>query len=482
MRKKDVQTHTIKSMKKILFVFIFFLTYTAYSQDTLFINNSKWIGYLNNGLRQGLWREYLFYSDFNNYQLASEGYFVNNKKNGAWKFYGVNRWGSFELTSHGNFVNDIKERKWVYEGEYGYHTGNYKNGVKHGVWLSYDLEVSDSIVYQINNYVNGIPSGIWELFNPENGKLVTKGRISKGQMVGFWKTPGCSGRLKINPDTVIYNVCLANLVYHIEQDCEDLYETNNKIGKWKYFYYDGALSSTGSYINGKKEGVWKRYFPTGIVEYEGKYTNGEKIGIWKEYYNNGKLKCLEMYVNGKLNGDCSFYTHEGHLIYTGQFANGYRSGEWKSYTKDSIVMAQGNYNGLPDNPLPESPSNGYRCGLEPSKYEIEKYLNSNTYYLPNSNKQGFWIEYNCNGGFVDKGIYDNGKKTGKWETYSNNDLRAIYTYKDGILHGDFVEFNWAYLYVWRQGAYKNGNILSQQEFKKAEGLSKEDYLKKMDIK
>jgi uncharacterized protein len=474
--KKTHTIHTKENMKKFLYILVFFFFNNVYCQDTLVDNNSKWTGNLNNGLKQGLWREHLFYSDFNDYQIVSEGNYVNGKKQGTWKFYGLSHWGSMELTSHGNFENDIKEGKWVHKVGYEYQTGNYKNGVKHGIWLSYDLEVCDSIVYIKGSYVNGIPDGLWQLFDPETGKLRASGKMSKGQMEGVWKTSGCIGELRINPDTVIYNLSIENLVYDIVQDCEALYETDNKIGEWKYFHYDTTLvSSLGKYINGKKEGEWKLYHPNGVLEYEGKYNEGKKEGIWKEYYDNGKLKCVEMYKNGKLNGNSFFYTQEGYLIITGNFTNGFRSGEWKSYSKDSIILVKGYYNGLPDNPESERPDQP-RCGLEKSKYAVERILNTNSYYLPSSNRHGFWEEYDFNGVLKERGAYNNGKKEGKWEEYYNGSLASVYNYKNDLKDGDFVEFNWYYKYVWRSGTYENGKIEVLHEFNEAEGQTKEEYL------
>jgi antitoxin component YwqK of YwqJK toxin-antitoxin module len=469
-------------MKKIFIIYIFLSGYNVYSQDTIIINDSKWVGSLHNGIRNGLWQEYAFVEYFNDYRLLSEGYFVNDKEHGAWKFFGLSHQGDMELRAQGNFANGKKEGEWIHDRGYYYCKGKYKNGLKQGKWLCYDREVSDSLIHTKQNYVDGIPEGIWELYHSEgserDGTLRASGQMSKGQMIGLWKTSGCVGELRINPDTVIYSPNLSKLVYDIEEDCEALYGTDNKIGEWKYFY-DGTtlLSGTGKYINGKKEGVWKMYHPNGVSEYEGVYHEGKKEGIWKEYYDNGNLKCIETYVAGQLNGDCSFYTEDGHRLITGQFTHGYRSGEWKSYLNDSIVRQKGYYDGLQDNPRPDRPSHGNRCGLEESKYEIESILNSNSHYLPISNRQGIWKEYDFNGVLKERGAYIHSKKDGQWEHYHNGFLTSLYNYSNGFMDGEFVEFNWHWAYVWKQGEYKNGKIITQHEFNEGEGLTKEAYFK-----
>lgn len=466
----------LHKMKKLLFLSVFFVMNNVYSQDTLVIDKSKWTGSLQNGLRHGFWREYSFFECLNDYKLKSEGNFINGKEHGFWKFYGVSHQCDMELQAHGNFVNGKKEEKWIYEGGYGYYTGYYKDDVKQGVWLRYDREVSDSNVYIKENYIDGIPEGLWELYDPENGNLLASGKMSKGQMVGLWKTSCCIGELKIIPDTIIYTPNLQGLVYDIEQDCEDLYQTSNKIGEWKYFFEDSnILSATGKYIDGKKEGKWIKYHLNGIIEYEGTYINGKKEGIWEEYYDNGQTKGVETYRDGKLNGNCSFYTKDGHLAITGSFTNGSRSGEWKSFLKDGIIMATGNYNGLPDDPESERPAQS-RCGLEKSKYPIENILNLHSYYLPVANREGSWVEFHPDGTLKERGRYINGKKEGQWEEYHNGNLTSIFNYKNGLRDGEFVEFNWHYKYVWRCGTYEGGEIKVTTEFKEAEGQTKEEYL------
>jgi uncharacterized protein len=473
-------------MKKIFFILFCFLNINIYSQDTLIIDDSKWIGGIHDGLKQGLWSEYLFFEYFNDYQLVSEGTFVNDKKHGAWKFYGLSHWGSMELRSHGMFINDNKEGEWIHEGGYGYSKGNYKNNLKHGVWLSYDMEVSDSIVYIKENYINGVPEGLWELYDPENGKLLASGKMTKGQMDGFWKILGSSGgELIINPDTVIYQPDLSGMIYHLGVECADNgYNPefsggvlSKKTGEWKYYYSESLLSCIGKYLNGQKTGVWTWYHENGQVSYTGSYKDRVKEGIWKEYYDNGTLKCIDTYSGGLLHGPFLLKLSDGKLHITGNFSNGFRSDVWISYSAKGDTIHKGSYDGLPDNPIPSNPMTA-RCGLEESKFEIENQLRlTEPYYLPNSNRHGIWEEHIHWTGYSEKGNYIHGKRQGEWKRFNDGQLASITNYNHGIPDGEFVEFNWNYEYVWKIGIYKNGDIINLQEFEKADGYAKEEYLK-----
>jgi antitoxin component YwqK of YwqJK toxin-antitoxin module len=473
-------------MKKLLFILLFNLAFNAYGQDTLVINNSKWIGSLRDGLKQGSWLEYVFFEYFNDYQLVSEGTFVNDKKHGTWKFYGLSHWGSMELISHGNFVNDKKEGKWIHEGGYGYKKGDYKNNLKHGVWLSYNMEVSDSNVYIKENYINGVPEGLWELYDPEDGKLLASGKMTKGQMDGFWKISGSSGgELIINPDTVIYQPDLSGMIYHLGVECADNgYNPefsggvlSKKTGEWKFYYTKSLLYCQGKYLHGKKTGVWKWYHENGQLSYTGEYKDGLKEGVWTEYYDNGTLKCIDTYSGGLLHGPFSLNLPGGTLHITGNFSDGFRSDEWICYSASGDTIHIGSYDGKPDNPIPSDPMTT-RCGLEESKFEIENQLRvSEPFYLPYSNRHGIWKEHIQWTSYMEKGPYVHGKRHGEWNRYSDGQLVSITNYTQGSLDGKFVEFNWNYEYVWRIGEYKNGDIVNLQIFEKADGVTKEEYLK-----
>jgi uncharacterized protein len=475
-------------MKSTILFFTVLLGINAYPQDTITINNSKWIGSLHNGTRNGLWQEYAYLEYFDDYRMVSEGYFVNDTPNGVWKYFGLSHYGDMELRAEGSFVNGKKEGEWIHDGGYYFCKGKYKKGVKEGVWLCYNREINEHMVHAKENYVNGIPEGKWELYFSEDserdGTVSASGQMSKGQMNGLWKTSGSMGELLINPDTIIYSPNLSELVYHTEQDCADNGYfpefsggvLSRKTGEWKYFFSDNQISCEGTYTNGIKMGIWKWYAENGEISYTGEYVNGKKEGTWKEYYDDGTLKCIDEYSNGMLHGLYTLYTREGNLFISGQFTNGYRSGEWFCLSKTGDTIHRGAYDGLPDNPTPAEPLPS-RCGLEESKYEIESQLRNNEpYYLPYNNRHGAWEEQSQWTTYKAKGAYVHGKRHGEWRIYSDNTLISISNYTHGVLNGEFVEFNWNFEYVWKIGEYKGGQTIRLKEYSKGEGQTKEEYL------
>jgi antitoxin component YwqK of YwqJK toxin-antitoxin module len=399
--------------------------------------------------------------------------------------------GDVGLIAKGIYKNGHKEGQWIFYDESIDWEGKYIHDLKQGIWLYHDKENENHSLVARGNFVDGFADGKWELFT-EDGSLLAVGNISQNQLNGLWQTfhsdgtKASIGKLKANADTIPLSFDfwkLSNELNRIEQDCEALYHTNDKTDKWIYYYNDTLISSIGNYTDGRKEGDWKLYYFNGKVQYEGRYQNGKKEGVWKEYYDNGKVKCIEIYKNGLLNDSCSFYTNDGSLVITGHFTNGYRSSEWRCFSKDGIVVLRGNYDGLPDNPIPARPSNEFRCGLEKSKYEIEVILNSpDAFNLPVSNRTGVWEKYLSVGALEEIGEYVSGKKEGEWKNYHDGYLTSIFNYKNDLMDGKFVEFNWYWKYVWREGVYKNGFKITEQQFKEAEGPTKEDYFTKQGYK
>jgi antitoxin component YwqK of YwqJK toxin-antitoxin module len=467
-------------MKSLSITFILlFYTVNLPAQDTLYINNSTWIGKLHNQNRDGYWKE------FRNDSLISKGKFKNDVKDGKWEYFGsINQMGDAGLIAKGFYNNGQKVGEWTYSDGSIDWKGKYLHDLKQGIWLFYERESEDHKLIVRGNFIDGLAEGKWEKFN-EDGSNSANGIMRQSQLSGIWQifhsdgTKACTGRLAANSDTIPLDFDFwrfSNELNRVEQDCEALYPTYDKTDKWVYYYNDTLISSIGYYKNGRKEGDWKLYHFNGKIQYEGSYQNGEKEGPWKEYYDNGNIKCNETYLNGSLNDSCSFYSNDGSLLMTGHFTNGNRSSEWKSFSKDGIVVMKGNYDGLPDNPIPDRPSNGFRCGLELSKYEVEVILNSSSsYYLPISNRKGCWEKYSVNGSLEEKGEYVNGKKEGEWKNYHDGNLTSIFNYKNDLKDGKFVEFNWQWKYVWRQGVYKNGIKISEHQYKEAEGPTKEDY-------
>jgi antitoxin component YwqK of YwqJK toxin-antitoxin module len=115
------------------------------------------------------------------------------------------------------------------------------------------------------------------------------------------------------------------------------YLNNRKNGLWKNYDYDGALSKTVEYKNGKITGTTKTYhkngniairlthlkkksyiaesyYSTGILSSKYQSKNGKKHGIWKEYFINGKIKSIVNFKKGLKTGLQKNYNKDGVMI------------------------------------------------------------------------------------------------------------------------------------------------------------------------
>jgi antitoxin component YwqK of YwqJK toxin-antitoxin module len=166
-------------------------------------------------------------------------------------------------------------------------------------------------------------------------------------------------------------------------------EGNIPVGHWKYFYPDGSVEMSGSYLNGKENGKWIIYLdPKGIVTRlhydkviptdsipdlelfknrikeihnyrqgirEGEfiyyayysidkptrvqyYKNGQLDGKSIGYHSNGLIYYEQNYKEGKLDGYERFYHPNGQLKQVGLFINSKPTGEFKVFNESGELI------------------------------------------------------------------------------------------------------------------------------------------------
>ena len=111
----------------------------------------------------------------------------------------------------------------------GYIQGTFRNGKKHGPWVSYHV----------------------------NGQLSEKGNYKNGKEEGPWVHCWEDGQLW----------------------AKGTYKNGRREGPWVELWEDGQLWEKGTSKNGNKEGPWVHYNRDGTVneEYTGTFKNGKKV-------------------------------------------------------------------------------------------------------------------------------------------------------------------------------------------------------------
>lgn len=236
----------------------------------------------NFGFKQGAWKSF-----WENGNLRSEGYYINDKKHGFFKYYDVTgQFLSVEKWENDKLIEDAPETK-VLEKRTAYHP----NG-------------QPSITA---TFYKGVPEGIRREYD-------TAGNVIKGYVYqnGFLRYEGIT-------------------------DLNGLRQ-----GVWKEYYETGELRSKGSYKNSITVGKWEFYFPNKTIEISGRYNNkGRKEGEWIWYYPNGEILLSENWLNGELDGPYIEYDEEGEILAQGEYLEGAEEGEW--FYRNNQTIEKGKY-------------------------------------------------------------------------------------------------------------------------------------------
>jgi len=309
-----------------------------------------------NGWKQGVWK--FFYP---NLVIEMEGTFLNDKKNGFFKYYD----SLGNLTDVKKFVNGELEESTQelanVEIKTEYHpngipklTATYKNGVLEGVAREFDDSgrIVRSVVFQEGRVAaqgivdeTGRFQDNWKEFYP-NGTLRAEGRYRNGRRIGRWLFYFQNGALEQegvfnnqgqhNGEWIWYH---PNGQIHIVQN----YHDGTQDGAFKEFADDGeTIISEGEYVDGERHGNW--IINTGMERSEGHYRNGERHGRWRNFsVNNGRLTFEGSFVDGVPNGRHVYFQENGKILEEGNYTMGQLNGVWKKYDENGQLFVTVTY-------------------------------------------------------------------------------------------------------------------------------------------
>lgn len=235
------------------------------------------------------------------------------------------------------------------------------------------------------------------------------------------------------------------------------FEDDRPVGIFTRYYEDGGLKAE-MYYRTPKEVYAKLYYPgrKPVLMAEGKYIEQEKDSVWLSYDPSGRLKGLDTYVNGVRNGRSVVYHENGEISEETTYVDGKRHGEWKRYYDDGTLMSDGTF------------ENGQRTG----EY-LKNYPNGNLWVkgeYVDGFKESTWIYGNENGSIGQMVVYRKGeeikqvKRNGTFTDYYELDKpKLVENYKNGELHGAYIEYN------------DDGQWVDKQVDKRPEGGTMEVY-------
>lgn len=365
-------------------------------------------------------------------EKLSEYYMKNDKKNGLYTGYEDNK-VSFTTT----YLHDIKNGPYTgyfYSEEDGSlilkHVGIYLNGEENGPW--HYLVIVDGKERVINeiNYRNGIKHGPFQ--EAQGDSLI----------IGSYLNDEMNGKYFIYLDFT--RMLLGGI---IKTDTSSL-----------------TLITQGYYEYGKESGFWKHFDFTGTLRSQGKYYNGLKTGEWKYYYTNlsddsgspypysTELYLIQNYSMGKKNGKSTRFSYLENVSYPCNEVYPDKSELDTCYRLDYQKVSEISY--YKDDKLngPFEARDSINQIISKGSFIDDKmdgeWLQS--YIVNDSDGIPYYIHY--------KGYCSKGNREGKWVSFiTDGDINRSFTYKKGVLHGVFIDFN-SYDRPSEVKQFNNGNL------------------------
>jgi uncharacterized protein len=346
------------------------ITQERYSKGNL-RSSEKINRYSSEKKKVGTWKEF-----YDNFQIKEEGYYVNGKKNGVFKFY--KRDGKLDkmlMYNNGELVEDAEETvmldiRTTYLKNGGKIIGGYKDGTKHGVFREYDDkdELVNSFIYRNGVVIgegiinaNGFMDGQWVHYF-DKGEKKSEGEYKNGLKNGKWTFYFKNGKVEqtgfyINdePDGE-WNWFYANgsLLR------KEFYRKGLEDGHSVEYDRDGKVITEGEYIDGNKEGEW--FFQMGTHTQRGEYMDGRKHGVWIHYFNiDTKQVSFEgEFIDGNPHGEHLYYHENGKKKLEAYYQMGVKVGKWKRYDEDGLLFITIQY------------KNGNIFKIDGKKFELEE--------------------------------------------------------------------------------------------------------------
>lgn len=311
-------------------------------------------------IRNGQRIEYYYNDETDKLQLKQIGDYLNDEKNGTWKFVFVEENNSERVLSFENYSSDVKNGQFQGVKGDSLIIGNYRNDKLHGVYKVY-LDFSRMLLGGVirtdtanltliadGSYYEDEKSGSWKQYDI-TGTLRSEGRFSNGQETGEWKyyytnfSDNKNGSMPYSKQLyLVLNYVDGKLdgkstrySYLEEEDypCSETDENKNPLDTCKRMVYQKILETTfykndkrngpfelrdsineiiakGNFKDDLKDGEWlHRYSDKDINEeiyfiyQKGNYTKDKRDGRWIQYYNEDKIAKTFNYRNGELHGD-----------------------------------------------------------------------------------------------------------------------------------------------------------------------------------
>jgi antitoxin component YwqK of YwqJK toxin-antitoxin module len=283
--------------------------------------------------------------------------------------------------------------------------------------LSYAQNVTDN---------QGRKQGTWKKVD-ENGKLKYEGQFKDNIPTGTFKHYHSNGKLKAVSNYYLNGEATHTTLYSVEgvREAEGKYLHQQKDSIWKYYDISGEkLVSQESYANNQKHGAFITYNKDEKPLEITRFSKGKKDGRWEVYYPNGKPKLITKYNQGELDSTYTSYFEEGSKKIEGQFSNASREGNWFYYNANGSIQKQEMYK---DGKLSKTV---YWNGTFTNYYTDD--VPKETFSYENGKLNGDFIEYYFNGTWVKKQKTNDEGVMETYDVYEGQTMKSVCKYLEGL--------------------------------------------------
>lgn len=299
------------------------------TMKTFYQNGSleKEMNYVN-GKLEGSYFDY-----FANQQLYEKSTYKAGKINGSSTIY----YSTGAVRIEKQFTDGNASGKWIYYFSNGKveQTGNYANNSQVGKWEEFNSDgvLIEEMLLDENGKLNGVVKKY-----SSTGKLISEQNYSKGDLQAY-KCFNEAGRLlkEAKKEKGVIHLCSYTEQGQMLQEGDLL--NGERDGIWKFYFPNGKLKATETYVKGSLEGPFKNYHRNGKISSEGVCKDGEKEGLEKTYHLNGTLSGLGFYKEGKLNGFEEEYNQFGVLVSSIYWLDGNQDGTATYYHPNGKIQS-----------------------------------------------------------------------------------------------------------------------------------------------
>lgn len=196
--------------------------------------------------------------------------------------------------------------------------------------------VRDSVPITIvtGNYKDGVKQGLWTFYNFD-GKLFAQGELQGNKQVGKWFE---------RRQELFFNIAKlkTSKVYFLESNYTQDGLLNGKSVGYQSMNKKVKMIEI-DYANGVKNGLQIMYYPNGKLHVKAEYKQGKRNGLYQAWAEDGTKKLEMAFKDSLLHGQFRTWWSNLQIATTGQYVEERKIGLWESFDKNGTLVSHGLY-------------------------------------------------------------------------------------------------------------------------------------------